>query len=81
MRSLAQQVFTTKVKYFIDYFREATKKDHVYLRLDLYPYTRDPVKVRTSICKFELVDIFAPARESKECTINLDPSEYIKRLE
>ena len=30
MRSLAQQVFPTKFKFFIDSFREATKKDHGY---------------------------------------------------
>ena len=32
MRSLAQQVFPSKVKFFMDSFREATKKEHGYLQ-------------------------------------------------
>ena len=31
IRSLAQHVFPTKVKFFMDSFREAAKKDHGYI--------------------------------------------------
>ena len=81
MRSLAQQVFPTKVKFFMDSFREATKKDHGYLLLDLHPLTPDPLRVRTSIFKSDEVEIFAQASEAKEVRFDLDPSGYIKRLE
>ena len=81
MRSLAQQVFPTKVKFFMDSFREATKKDHGYLLLDLHPLTPDPLRVRTRIFKSDEVEIFAPASETKEVRFDLDPSGYIKRLE
>ena len=73
MRSLAQQVFPTIVKFFADSFREATKKDHGYLLLDLQPLTPDPVRVRSSIFKSEEVEIFAPVSETKEVSIDLDP--------
>ena len=57
MRSLAQQVFPTKVKFFMDSFGEATKKDQGYLLLDLHPLTSDPLRVRTSIFKSDGVEI------------------------
>ena len=81
MRSLAQQVFPTKVKFFMESFREATKKDHVYLVLDLHPLTSDPFRVRTSIFKSNEVEIFAPASENKEAKFDLDTLGNIKRLE
>ena len=81
MRSLAQQVFPTKVKSFMNSFREATKKDHGYLLLDLHPLTPDPLRVRTSIFKSDEVEIFAPASETKEVNFDLDSLGYIKRLE
>ena len=81
MRSLAQLVFPTKVKFFMESFREATKKDHGYLLLDIHPLTPDPLRVRTSIYNSEGVEIFAPASETKESNFDLDPSGYIKRLE
>ena len=37
IRSLAQQVFPTQVKYFMDAYREATKKEHDYILLDSTP--------------------------------------------
>ena len=81
MRSLAQEVFPTKVKFFIDSFREATKNDHGYLFLDLDPLTPHPLRVRTSIFKSDEVVIFAPASETKEANFDLDPLWYIKRFE
>ena len=81
MRSLAQQVFPTKVKFFMDSFREATKKDQGYRLLYLHPLTPDPLRVRTSIFKSEQLEIFAPASETKEVRFDLDSSGYIKRLE
>ena len=81
MRSLAQQVFPTKVKFFMHSFRETTKKDNGYLLLDLQPLTPFPLRVRTSIFKSEQLEIFAPASETKEDTFDLDPVGYIKRLE
>ena len=77
MRSLAQHVFPTKVKFFMDSFREATKKDHGYL----HPLTPDPLPVRTSIFKSDEVEIFAPTNETKEANFDLDPLGYIMRLE
>ena len=65
MRSLAQQVFPTKVKFFMESFREATKIDHGYLLVDLHPVTPDPIRVRTGIFKSDEVEIFAPASEAK----------------
>ena len=47
----AQQLFPTKVKFFMDSFREATKKYHGYLLVDLLPLTPDPVRFRTTIFK------------------------------
>ena len=81
MRSLAQQVFPTKVKFFMDSFREATKNDHGYLLLDLHPLTPDPIRVRTGIFKSDEVEIFAPASETTDVNLELDPSGFIKRLE
>ena len=81
MRSLAQQVFLTNVKIFMDWCREATKKDHGYLLLDLHPLTPDHIRVRTSIFKSDQVEIFAPASESKEANFDLDPLGYINGLE
>ena len=66
MRSLPQQLFPNKVKSFIDSFREALKKDHGYLLLDLHPLIQDAVRVRTSIFKSDDVEIFAAASEIKE---------------
>ena len=72
MRSLAQQVFPKKVKFFMDSFTEATKKDHGYLLVDLHPLTPDPLRVRTSIFKSDEVEIFAPASETKEANFDQD---------
>ena len=49
MRSLAQQVFPSNVKYFMDGFREATQKDHDYLLLDPHPLSPDRLRVRSKI--------------------------------
>ena len=81
MRSLAQQLFRTKVKFFMDIFREATKKEHGCLLLDLHPMTPDPVNVRKSIWTPDEVENLAPASERKDGIFDLDPSGYIKRLE
>ena len=81
MRSLPQQLFPSKVKSFMDSFREATKKDHAYLRLGLHPLTPNPVRVRTSIFKSDEEVIFAPASESSKGRYYLDPSRYIKSLD
>ena len=81
LRSLAQQVFPTKVKIFMDSLLEATKKDHGYLVLDLHHLTPDPVRVRTSIFKSDEVEIFAPVSETKEANFDLHPAGYIKRFE
>ena len=81
MRSLSQPVFPTMVKFFMDSFRESSKKDHGYLLLDLHPLTPDPVRFRTSKFKTDEVEISAPASETKEVTFDLDPSGYITRLE
>ena len=81
MRPLAQQVFPSKVKFFMDSFREATKKDHGYLLLDIHPLTPDPLPVRTSKIMSDEEEIFAPASETKEANFDLDSIVYIKRLE
>ena len=49
MRSINLHVFRTKVKFFMDCFREPIKKDHWYLHLDLHPLTPHPVRVRCSL--------------------------------
>ena len=65
----------------MDSFREATKKDHGYILLDLHPLTPDPLRVRTSIFKSDEVEIFAPASEIKEANFDVDAAAYIKRFE
>ena len=81
IRTLALQFFPTKVKFFMESFREATKNDHGYILLDLHPLTPDPIRVRTGIFKSDEVEIFAPACETTEVNLELDTSGYIKRLE
>ena len=73
MRSLAQHVFPTKVKFFMDSFRQATKKDQAYLLLELNHLTPDPGRVRPSIFNTEEVEIHGPPCESKDLTFDLDP--------
>ena len=65
----------------MDSFREATKKDHGFLLLDLHPLTPDPLRVRTSICKSDEVEIFAPTTESKDAHFDMETLGYIKKLQ
>ena len=81
MKSLAQHVLPTKVNFLTDSFREASKKEHGSLLLDLPPLTSDAARVRTSIFNTEEVEIFAPASEAKEFSVDLDSSRYITRVE
>ena len=81
MRSLAQQVFPSQVKYFMDAFLEATKKEHGYLLLDLHPLTPDRLRVRSRIFKPDELEIYAPAGGPEDQTFELEPSGYIKTSE
>ena len=62
IRSLAQQVLPTQVLFFIDGYREAKKKEHGSILLDLHPLTPDRIRVRSSILKSEELEIYAPSR-------------------
>ena len=78
MGSLAQQVFSTQVKYFVHAFLEATKKEHGYVLLDLHPLTPDMLRVRSRIFKPGELEIYAPAGGHEDQTFELEPSGYIK---
>ena len=78
IRSLAQQIFTTQVYYFMDACREATKKEHGYLLLDLHPLTPDRLRIRSSIFKPDELAIYAPSGGLEEQSFDLEPSGYIK---
>ena len=78
IRSLAQHVFPTQVKYFMDAYREATKKEHGYLLHDLQPLTPDRFRVRSSIFKPDEMEIYAPSGGIEEQSFDLEPSGYIK---
>ena len=81
MRSLAQQVFPSLVKYFMDAFQEATKKKHGYLLLDLHPLTPDRLRVRSRIFKPDELEIYALSGGPEDQTFELSPSVYIKTFE
>ena len=76
MRSQAQQVFPTQVKYFFHAFLEATKKEHGYLLLDLHPVTPDRLRVRRRIFKPEELEIYAPVGVKH---LNLNPQDIKRR--
>ena len=77
-RSLAQQFFPSQVKYFMDAYRDATKKKHCYLLLDLHPLTPDRFRVRSSIFKPDEMEIYALSGGLEEQSFDLEPSGYIK---
>ena len=84
VRALAQQVFPTQVKFFMDAFSDATKSDHGYLLLDLHPLTPDAVRVRSKIFKNEQIEIFAPSGSGDgedDTEFELTREGYIKRSE
>ena len=56
-------------------------KDHANLLLYFQPLMPDSVRAHTSIFKSEEVEIFAPARDSKDRRFELDPSGNITILE
>ena len=75
MGLLAEQVFRTKYKFFMDTLWDANKKDRGTLLLDLHPLTPDPMRLRRRICNSDQVEICAPPSENKEVTIfDLDPA-------
>ena len=53
-------------------FREGAKIEHGYLLLELHPLSPDPVRVRTSIFKSEVVEIFTTATVTKDVNFDLD---------
>ena len=73
MRSIAQQVFPSQVKYFMDAFQEARKKEDGYLLQDLHPVTHDILRVRGRIFKPEELEIYAQAGGPEEQTFELEP--------
>ena len=81
MRSVAPQVFRSKVDFFIDTFRKATKTDHGYRVLDVHPLSTEPGRVVRIKFNNDEVENFARARESKEVNHDLNPSGYIMRME
>ena len=78
VRSLAQQVFPNQVKFFVNAFEDATRRDHGYLVLDLHPQTPDPVRVRSKIFANEELEIYAPSETNQELEFDTTPDGYIK---
>ena len=61
----------------MDTFRDATKKEHGYLLLDLHLLTPYSVSVSRSIIISDEVEISAPASQPKEAFFNRDPAGCI----
>ena len=59
-RALAQQIFPSKVKFFMEAFQDATQNHHGYLVLDLHPLTPDEFRVRSHIFRNEEMEIYVP---------------------
>ena len=81
MRSLVQQVFPSQVKYFMDGFKEVTKKEHGNLLMDLHPLTPDRIRVRRRIFKPDGLEIYAPGGRPEDQTFEHEASGYIKSSE
>ena len=62
----------------MDAYREATKKEHGYLLLDLHPLTHDRLRVRSSIFKPDELEIYSASGGLEEQSFDLAPSGYIK---
>ena len=78
MKSLAHAVFPSKVKFSMDSFREARKKDHGYLLIEFDPLSPDRLRVRKSLLMSDEVEIFQPASETKEVPFAPTPARYKK---
>ena len=79
VRSLAQQVYPTQVKFFINAFQDATQREHGYLLLDLHPNTPDTLRVRTKILDNEEMTIYTPSDGAQgEMEFVTSPDGYIK---
>jgi len=77
-RSLAQQVFPNRVKFFMNSFENATQKQHGYLLLDLHPRTPEEIRVRSRIFRNEEVEIYTPLESPAEVEFDMSPEGYIK---
>ena len=71
IQSVAPQGFPTQVKYFLNDYREATKKDHRSILLHLHPVRPDRLRVRRSICKPDELEIYAPSGGLEEQSFDL----------
>ena len=78
IRTLAQLLFQTQVTYVIDYYREASNKEHGYLLGDLHPPTPHRLRIWSSVYKPEELAINAPSSGLEEQSFDLEPSGYIK---
>ena len=76
-RALGQQIFPSKVKFFMDAFQDATQNHHGYLVLDLHPLTPDECRVRSHIFKNEEMDIYMPHDGPTEQDLDMSPEGYI----
>ena len=81
VRTLAQQIFPNKVKYFMKAFQNATEKSHGYLLVDLHPLSPEEIRLRSRIFKNEEVEIFIPLETSAEIDMTLSSEGYIKAHE
>ena len=77
IRSLAQQVFPSQVKFLMDAFKEATRSNHGYLLLDLHPQTPDQLRVRSRLFKNDNIEIYASKTDAQEQSFELSPQGYI----
>ena len=62
-RSLAQQIFPSKIQFLMQAFEDATDRPYGYIILDLHPQTPEEMRVRTKIFKSEEVYVAAHKRD------------------
>ena len=60
IRTLAQQMYPTRVSFLIDAFNDATTEAYGYLLLDLRPETPDELRVRTNVIPPQQMRIYTP---------------------
>lgn len=60
IRNLAQQMFPSKVHFFMSVYKSVTEKHFAYILCDLHPLTDDKLRIRSSIFPGEDTIVYVP---------------------